>query len=73
MHVHMVFTHHTLQYPDIFRVTDLDEQLSTSLLYLTSEHMKAVLGYPHKMHRQPGDGMPPIAVFAHLTTVSAPL
>jgi len=37
MHMNVVFADHTLQYLYILCITDLDDQLSTSPLYISSK------------------------------------
>jgi hypothetical protein len=47
----MVFAHYSFEYPDIFRIADLDEQLLTPELHVSFEHMIAILGRPNQMRR----------------------
>ncbi len=49
MHVHMIFAHYAFEYPDIFGITDLHEQVTTSNLDVTRQHMIAVLGRPYNV------------------------
>lgn len=47
VHVHMIFTHHSLEYAHVFRVTYLDQQLSAPQLDVSLQHRVPVLCYPH--------------------------
>ena len=45
----VVFTHHTLHYPDLERLACLSHQLSDSLRYLSCQNLVTVLRYPYKV------------------------
>ena len=66
MHVDMVFAHYSFEYPDIFRVADLDEQLSTSELHVSFEHMIPILRRPDQMRRESRDRVAAMPVLFHL-------
>jgi len=57
MHMHVIFTYHPFEYPDILRITNLDDQISASFLYLTSEYMVSIFGNPYNMSLHLTDGM----------------
>ena len=46
VHVDMIFAHHSFEYPDIFGITDLNQQVSTSDFDVACQHMVAILGRP---------------------------
>ena len=59
MHVEVILTDYPFEYPHILCITNLDDQLSTTLLHIPFENVIAVLRYPHQMNRQASDTMIP--------------
>ncbi len=47
MHVDVVFAPYPLEYPDIFGVTDLDDERTTPLLDVAFENRVAILCHPN--------------------------
>ena len=65
VHVHMVFTHHSLEYAHVFCITYLDQQLAAPQLDVSLQHRVPVFCYPHQVRRQPCYRMPAVSVVAH--------
>ena len=49
MHMNMVFAYNTFEDTDIFCITDLNDEFSTSFLYITLEYSVSVFCYPYYM------------------------
>ena len=65
VHVDMIFTDDPFEYPDIFGVADLQEQVSTSELDVTFKHVITVLRDPDDVRRQTCDRVPAVPVIFH--------
>ncbi len=70
MHVNMIFAYYAFKYANIFCITYLYYQLSTSLLYLTSKNFISVFCYPHKMYRQSGHCVTGISILHSCTSLN---
>jgi hypothetical protein len=67
----MVFAHHSFEYPYIFGIADLNEQVSTPHFDVTLKHVVAILSRPYQVRRQSGDGMMTVSVLFHATALLA--
>jgi len=65
MHVDMIFTHHSLENPHIFGVTDLQKQVSTPNFDVAYEHRVTVLRNPHDVCLKASDCVPAMPVISH--------
>jgi len=65
MHVHMVFTDHAFEYPDILCIADLYYQFPAPLLYLTLQDMICILYHPDYMSLQLTYCMVPTSHIVH--------
>ena len=65
VHMDVIFTHHAFEDPHVFGVTDLHEQVATAQFNVTFKDVVAVLGHPHDMGRQAGEGVAAVAVVSH--------
>ena len=63
MDVNMVFADNTFQNPNIFRITDLSNQIPTTLLNLPFQNMITIFCNPYYMHTEPSHGMTPTPLF----------
>ena len=54
MYMHMIFTYHTFQDYNFIHLTNLDDQLPASLLYISFEYMVTIFRRPNYVTRQPG-------------------
>jgi hypothetical protein len=65
VHMHMVLAYDSLEYPHVFRVTDLHDQVSTPHFDFTLQHMVSVLCYPHDVGCQSRDAVAIVAILLH--------
>ena len=72
MHVDMIRAHHTLQNSDILCITNLNQQLSTSWLYLAYQNVIPIFRGPHEMHGEPADRMASNPVAFHSSNLAVP-
>ena len=65
MHVDMVFAHNAFEYPHIFGVADLQEQVSTPNFDIAYKHGVAILRHPNDVCLKASDAMSAMAVISH--------
>ena len=70
MHMHRVFTYHTFQYPYVFAIADLDDQISTPHFDLSLQNMVSVFRYPNYVCCQARNAVAVVAVVVHSQTSS---
>ena len=68
MHMHMVFTDYPFQDSHIFRITDLDDQISTPHFDFSLEHMVSVFRYPNYVCRESRNAVAVVAILLHSQT-----
>ncbi len=73
MHVYMVFAHNSLKYPHVLGVAYLNDELLAAHLHFPFQHVIAVFGYPHQMHRQSARRVAAVAILAHLADFTSRL
>ena len=66
--MHMVFTDHPFEYPYIFRVADLHDQISAPQFYIPLQHVVSVFRYPDYVCRQSRDAVAVVAIVLHSQT-----
>ena len=70
MDVDVIFTNYSIQDSNIFRITYLFYQFSTSFLYITLQNMVSIFRNPYNVGRQARYAVTPMSLtFAHLTKV----
>ena len=65
MHVDMIFANDSLEYPHVFGVADLQEQVSAPKLDVAYEHRITVLGNPHDVCLKASNRVPAVPVVSH--------
>jgi len=65
MHMNMVFANDPFQYLHIFRITDLNDQFSTSLLNITLQNWVSVFCHPDQANHQKADRVPTSPLLSH--------
>lgn len=65
MHVDVVFTNHSFEYPDIFGITYLDDQVSAPFLNISHEYMVPILIHPNHMGSKPCDWVTTMTLLLH--------
>ena len=65
MHMHMIRADNTAQYPNIFRITNLDQKFPATLFYITLKDLVPVLGNPYEVNGHTTDRMAAISIFIH--------
>ena len=65
MHVDMILADHTTKDTYILGITNLDQQLATTLLNITRQNFVAVLCDPNQMNCQTAYSMSAVSILAH--------
>jgi hypothetical protein len=61
MEVDMIMSHSSFENLDIFSVTDLSDQVSTSFLNISCQNFVSIFSYKDNVDSQSGDGVKSIA------------
>ncbi len=70
VHMNVVFADYTRQNPNIFRVANLNQQISTARFYIAFQNVIAIFSTPNKMHGQPRNRVMTVSIFFHLPLFS---
>ena len=68
MHMHVVFTYYTFEYPNIFRIADLDDQIAAPHFNLSLQHVVSVLCHPNYVYCESRNAMAVVAIVLHSQT-----
>jgi hypothetical protein len=66
VHMNVVFRDYARQYPNIFRVTDLHQQISTSNFYIAFQNVIAILCTPNNVDGQARNCVMTVPIIFHL-------
>ncbi len=70
VHMNVVFRDYTAQDTNIFRVANLDEQITTANLYVPFKDVVAILCCPNQVNGQPRNCVMPVPILFHLPQFS---
>jgi len=69
MHVNVILAHHPFQYPYIFRIANLYDQFSTSLLNVSLEYRITIFCHPYYVSRENTHRMSTSSLIFHNASV----
>ena len=65
VHMHVVFAHYSFQYPHVFGVADLQQQIATPNFDIALQHRITVLRYPYDVRLQARHRVPTVPISLH--------
>ncbi len=71
MPMNMLFAHSSFENPDVFGITDLNNEFSASLLSLSFEDVVAILRHPDNMNYQSGNRVSTVLILYHMLLAQA--